>query len=152
MTNKELLGRLGEELVANILGATLSEDKYDMKKDMILADGTCVEVKTQIRHPTNNCMTINSAHSNNISKCLTVDRLVFVEFDDSDTIYVRECIERENYITYRTRPAPGYPHGRDMIGWPISKMRPIKEVYDPTLASKMRSLSSSTQFSNAKHY
>ncbi len=80
MNNNEKAGAITERLVLNHLGGTLSEDKYDEDKDIILKDGTFVEVKTQVRYKKENAFTIDQTPTNNnLHKCLKVDRLIFVE-------------------------------------------------------------------------
>lgn len=141
MTNQEKLGHLGEILVASTLGGIRSEDKYDTRKDMILEDGTEVEVKTQTRHPTNGTFTINLNHQTNFLKCMTVDRLIFVEYDSSDYIGIYECIDRVNYRMFTTNPTSYEPNGRQMAGWPISKMKLLRSVNSAELSTEMRRLS-----------
>lgn len=143
LSNKEKLGKLGEDLVANLLGAELSEDKYDMFKDMT-ADGKLIEVKTQSRHP-NGCFTVNMKHRNNLQKCVEVDRLIFVEYDATSDIKVFECTDREYGIT-NTRPTPFEPNGRRMACWPISRMTLLATIDDSNLAATMRGLSASKAF------
>lgn len=144
ITNQEKLGKLGEELVAEIFDGQLSENKYDSTKDM-LVEGKTVEVKTQNRHP-NGSFTIRADHKVNFQKCMSVDHLIFVEYDHSDNIKIYECDERENYNTVTTRAYPPETMARAMICWPISKMQHIKTVADPVLAEQMRSLSNAKAF------
>ena len=84
MTNSHLLGYIGECVVAKYFDATMSKDRYDDEKDMILPDGTFAEVKTQNRFKRINAFTVDADKSSNLNKCLTVDKLFFVEFDWSD--------------------------------------------------------------------
>ena len=65
MNNNETMGNLGENLVSKLMGALLSEDKYDTIKDGILPDGSEIEVKTQNRHPTKDMFTISSVNNDN---------------------------------------------------------------------------------------
>lgn len=139
-SNKEKLGRLGEELVARLFNGTLSTNKYDMKKDMVLNESNVnVEVKTQRRDIYRNMFTVNTMHKNQVEKCVSVDRLFFVEYDSSDTIKIWECTDRK-YTIYETRD------GRLMAGWSIKDMDILLEVEDTKLASEMRSLSQSRHF------
>lgn len=136
---------LGEELVAKIMSATLSENKYDTEKDGVLQDGTEIEVKTQNRHPTKKMFTISSVYNGslgltNIIKCFTVDTLLFVEYDHTDFIKIWSCVNRKKYEIFVTKT------GKEMIGFPISEMELLHHIKDPELASKMRSLSQSTVF------
>lgn len=150
MTNKEKLGQIGEKLVANLLNATLSENKYDTVKDMVELNGTNVEVKTQNRHP-RGFFTINVEHKVNMNKCLTVDRLIFVEYDASNIVKIFECTDR-SYEFIQTKPTTREPMGRVMAGFPINKMTLLKSIDDAKLASEMRSLSGSKFFSNNSQY
>ena len=75
MTNSHLLGYIGECVVAKYFGATMSKDRYDDEKDMILPDGTFAEVKTQNRFKCINAFTVDADKSSNLNKCLTVDKL-----------------------------------------------------------------------------
>jgi hypothetical protein len=150
MTNKELLGKLGEDLVADLLQAELSLYKYDSDKDMTEKDGTKVEVKTQNRHP-NGSFTVNAMHVTNLNKCLSVDRLIFVEYDSSDYIKVFECTDR-TYRLINTRPTQREPEGRIMVCWPINKMKKLAEINNPSLASKMRELSNSRNYNKNSQY
>lgn len=150
MTNKEKLGKLGEDLFVQHFGGTLSENKYDSIKDLIL-DGKTVEVKTQNRHP-NGSFTINAEHTTNMNKCLKVDRLIFVEYDQTDSIKIYECTDRQNYSMVQTRPTFKEPMGRVMVCWPISKMKQLATINDADLASQMRTLSGSRLFNANSRY
>ena len=111
-TNKEIMGRLGEECLAARYDLVLSDDKYDMEKDAKDADGLNVEIKTQNRHPAG-FFTVNMKHTNQVTKCMEVDRLMFLEYDNSDTLKVWECPKtdeaRRRFVFFGTRtiaPAP----------------------------------------------
>lgn len=139
-TNKEKLGDLGEAFAARILDIVLSENKYDMEKDGTIGT-TRIEVKTQNRHPFG-YFTVNTAFQNQLPKCLKVDRLVFVEYDNTDKIKLWECVDRK-YTTILTKS------GRKMAGWPIDRMELIHTEVNPALATEMRKLSGAKQFTNA---
>lgn len=142
-TKKEKLGYIGEYLVKQIFGGELSENKFDKKKDIISYEGEktiFTEVKTQNRDKYRNMFTVNTMHKNQVEKCVSVDRLYFVEYDDSDTIRVWMCSDR-TYSIHETRD------GRLMAGWPISKMTMIGILEDNELARQMRSLSQSRDYS-----
>lgn len=145
MSNNHELGKLGERFVAYVMNATLSEDKYDAKKDAVLPCGTEIEIKTQNRHPTKNMFTISSVYNGslglkNIVKCLTVDKLIFVEYDSTNFIKIWACTNRKNCDIFTTKS------GKEMIGFPISDMELLYDIEYPELASKMRSLSQSKVF------
>ena len=40
MTNRHKLGEIGENLVAQLLNATKSNDRYDQEKDMVVDDNS----------------------------------------------------------------------------------------------------------------
>ena len=149
-TNEEKLGKLGEDLVASLEDATLSEYKYDSTKDMTQKDGTKIEVKTQNRHP-NGSFTVNAMHVTNLNKCLSVDRLIFVEYDATEYIKVYECTDRK-YRLVNTKPTRYEPEGRIMVCWPINKMKVLAEVHNPELAAEMRSLSNSRLYNLNSQY
>jgi len=144
-TDKERIGNLGELLVVEFLGGIQSTNKYDTTGDICIGSDM-VEVKTQNRHPTNGTFTINRNHTTNLIKCMKVGRLIFVEYDATDTVKIWECVDRDNFIEFTTRPTFKLPYGLNMLGWPISKMKLLHEVNRPKLAFQMRSLSSSAVF------
>ena len=138
-TNKEIMGRLGEECLAARYDLVLSDDKYDMEKDAKDADGLNVEIKTQNRHPAG-FFTVNMKHTNQVTKCMEVDRLMFLEYDNSDTLKVWECPktdEARRPKMIRTRD------GRAMAGWNIEKMDMVEEFEDAELVSMLKNLSQS---------
>jgi len=116
-TNKEKMGFLAEQLVFDYYNGEQSTDKYDSKKDGMILDET-VEVKCQNRHPFG-YFTVNTAWKNQVPKCKSVDRLFFVEYDNSPDAILWECIDRNDTKKITTRD------GRVMCGWPISKMKMI---------------------------
>ena len=132
MTRNERIGQIGEDLVQELLGGTLSEDKYDMDKDLTLEDGTEVEVKTQARWVKENAFTI-TANSHNLQKCLDVDRLIFVEYGKNDNILIWEDNIRKHKVM-RT------PTGQRAV-FPRSQMRIIATLDKPQEAAELRSLS-----------
>ena len=145
MNKKTALGELGEQLVARLLKLTISDDKFDSQKDAIDVYGKTYEIKTQDRHPTMPLLTISAPDGDgkylvNLMKCLTVDYLIFVEYDSSDIIKVWHCKDRSNYEIYTTR------HGKRMIGFPVDGMTQIFKVKDAVLAQNMRSNSSSFKY------
>ena len=138
-TNKEIMGRLGEECLAARYDLVLSDDKYDMEKDAKDADGLNVEIKTQNRHQAG-FFTVNMKHTNQVTKCMEVDRLMFLEYDNSDTLKVWECPktdEARRPKMIRTRD------GRAMAGWNIDKMDMVEEFEDTELVSMLKNLSQS---------
>lgn len=135
---KYKLGMIGEDLVANLFNLKKSVDPFDVECDLRDENGSTYEVKTQVRHPFKGCFTINTAHMTNLQKCVNVDHLIFVEYNVDDVIRVWECTNREFDDIFKTRD------GRTMAGWKINKMKLLKEIEDPQLASQMKSYSSSS--------
>ena len=121
-TNKEKMGFLAEQLVFDYYNGEQSTDKYDSKKDGMILDETA-EVKCQNRHPFG-YFTVNTAWKNQVPKCKSVDRLFFVEYDNSPDAILWECIDRNDTKEITTRD------GRVMCGWPISKMKMITTFKD----------------------
>lgn len=141
MDNKHELGFLGEQLVAKLENAILSENKYDSEKDMVDSKNRKIEVKTQNRHPYKNCFSIKADGLTNVKKCLTVERLIFVEYDKTSIIKIWECFDNKSSVfNYSTSS------GKKMYGWPINRMKIIHTIDDSELSNKMRSLSNSKEF------
>ncbi len=144
MSNKVKLGKIGENLVASFYNIPLNENFYDKEKDLILPNGETIEVKTQNRYPGKNLFSIRSSMDrkglNNILKCMTVDHLIFVEYDKSDTIKLWECTNRKLYEIYTTSDM------RTMIGFPISQMKLLHTYNNPHIAAQMKALSQSSMF------
>ena len=144
MSNKGELGKLGELLVSDLFKIKLSEDEYDTVKDGLTFNDQTVEIKTQNRHPTKPLLTISAPAEGkgvvNLIKCFTADNLIFVEYDYSDIIKIWLCNDRSHYEIYETKAR------KQMIGFPISKMKLLVEYKDAPLAERMRSLSNSTVF------
>ncbi|MAG01989.1 hypothetical protein CMI42_01515 [Candidatus Pacearchaeota archaeon] len=137
------LGFEGEKLVKAIyerMGyiVELSEDSWDLEKDM-LVDGKTCEVKTQIPVITQNCMAIKTSQ---YEKCTNVDILIFVEIPYSnkygvnETVNIYQALDRE-VREFRTAD------GRDMLLYPISKMNLIKKVTSTVICKHFESLSNS---------
>lgn len=145
-SKKITLGDFGEQLAAQALNATRSDNWFDMKKDMVLNETLEeAEVKTQNRHKYRNEFTVNIMHKNQIEKCCNVKRLFFVEYDDTSSVKIWECTDRK-YNIFNTSD------GRLMAGWPISKMTLIKDIQNPEIASYMRSLSQSRDYDKNSPY
>ena len=102
--------------MAQLLNAIRSMNKYDSEKDMTTADGTEVEVKTQVPWYAENAFTLDLAKKTNFDKCMKVDRLIFVEIPRNDVIKVYECVDRRGGWTSTTSK------GRRMYCLPISEM------------------------------
>lgn len=144
MSNKVKLGKIGENLVADFYNIPINENFYDKEKDLLLPNGETVEVKTQNRYPGKDLFSIRASVDkkglNNVLKCMTVDHLVFVEYDKSDIIKLWECTNRKLYQIYTTSDM------RTMIGFPISHMKLLHTYNNPHIAAQMKGLSQSSMF------
>ena len=140
ITNRRKLGALGEDLFCLLEQCVKSSDPFDSVKDMVDSNGKNVEVKTQARYSSKNLFTIRADKATNLNKCMTVDRLIFIEFDQSDTIGVFECVDRSKFVQYTTL------NGTRMLGWPIDTMLQLHSIKDKKLAEWMRALSTSKYY------
>jgi hypothetical protein len=143
------LGELGEEILLIYLsGKTndikLSTDPYDSSRDILFRDKS-IEVKTQVRNLTGNLLTTERRQTN-LKKCMTVDMLIFVEFDQTKYISIWSPIDREHYTDYTL------DCGTRMRGWYINKneigpgCHLLAKLECPQLASRMRALSPSKTY------
>lgn len=143
-SNKVKLGQIGERLAAEYYGVSINENFYDTEKDLVLPNGETIEVKTQNRYPGKNLFSMRASVDrtglNNILKCMSVDHLVFVEYDSSDIIKLWECTNRKVYQIYTTSQM------LTMVGFPIANMKLLHSINDPHTAAQMRALSQSKQF------
>ena len=137
MTDQEILGTIGEIYYQAVFGGLLSEYKYDGEKDLVQSDGKQVEIKTQSRYRASDAFTVKRANTNNLKKCLYVDRLIFIEYSLSDTILIWECVDRRSVFSSKM------DEDRVMACWPIEKMLLLKSVKHPKLAEIMRNFSKS---------
>ena len=133
--NQSSLGSIGESIVSELLDCTTSTDPYDMIKDMVDAQGNNVEVKTQNRYRSKNSFTVSRDHRNQLPKCLNVDRLIFVEYDNTNIVSVWECPKPRSYKTTVTRD------GRSIALFNVDSMHRIAHINNPQLASLMLSKS-----------
>lgn len=140
-TNIERNGARGEDLVARILNAAKSMNKYDSTKDMTEADGTSVEVKTQVRWILKSAFTVDMSKATNFHKCMTVDRLIFVEIPLwGDKIDIYECTDRHAGQEFERTSGDK----RKMWGWFIKDMTLLRSIFDAELAASLRADTKST--------
>jgi hypothetical protein len=134
-TNLERNGARGEILVAKILNAIRSTNKFDSKKDMTCADGVIVEVKTQVPWYSQNAFTLDCSKKINFNKCMDVDRLFFVEVpyrNKGPAIRVYECTNRRGGWSCTTGSS------RRMYCLPIDEMTLFHTEIDQELADLLR--------------
>ena len=126
---KTRMGKIGETIFANFCSAKgykieVSIDPYDSKKDMIV-DGLTTEVKTQVPYVYKNAFTFKP---NQLKKCLTVERLIFVSVPNHKTSHhsdgkIYEIDPKKmQYYSYTTGD------GRNMIAIPIDQLD-MKELF-----------------------
>ena len=139
-TNAEKLGALGESLVFEQYNGTLSTNKYDQDGDGTLLNGQMAEVKCQNRWRVEHSFTIpmphQGKHTNQIRKCIAVERLFFVEYEvqpRSNIIKIWECTDR-NYLIRNTTRGP-------QAIFDINKMTLIDEFASIEIANRMFELS-----------
>jgi hypothetical protein len=133
----KLRGEFGESLVAALYPCEFAYDEYDSTKDMILKySGESVEVKTEVRFRSKNSMTVKATKTQK-EKCLSVDHLWFVEYEDRDVdakniVTLWNCTERDKYQTTRTKD------GREMLCWDINRMEVLHQWSDGKAAFILR--------------
>lgn len=119
---KTRMGQIGETIFSNFCSANgykieMAIDPYDSKKDMMV-DGLTTEVKTQVPYVYKNAFTFKP---NQLKKCLTVERLIFVSVPNHKTPHYSEGKiyeidpKKMQYYSYTARD------GRNMIAIPIDQ-------------------------------
>jgi hypothetical protein len=131
------IGKIGEELVQNSLLkhhkiVTLSENKFDSVKNMI-ADGETIEVKTLVPIRIENAFCIGS---DQITKCLNVNRFMIVEISRGDTITIREYKNPRN-------PYKKWFGGDNCYFFKLTNGRIYDTIEDRSIAAELRVLSPS---------
>jgi hypothetical protein len=143
------IGKTGENLVAEYFkqqGSLVktSDDNFDSEKDLIV-DGKNVEVKTQTIYrmfPYNgnrvHAFTVDihkecdKIYSNQLSKCLNVDRLIFVarssSFDKLVKIYEAPPLGKR-YFSIIQNPRDR----RYVAGFPIAEMKELVSITKPEI-------------------
>lgn len=155
MASLQEIGRQGELLVANFFKSCgcivqLSENKYDMKKD-ILVNNVCMEIKTQTiyrnfpleggRKVPAFTVDIETAYGkiyhNQLKKCMSVERLIFVARSSRDDeepcviIYEAAPIGSRKYYEHRNKK-----DGRLVAGFLISEMTEVVRITADTMVGK----------------
>lgn len=149
------LGELGEEIVVCLFSLTskieYAGSDFDDEKDLII-DNKQVEIKTQTRLRARNLFT-TAYKRTNINKCMNVDVLLFVEFDETDYISIWTPRDREHYTDYQIETMSGLV---SMRGWYINKneigpgCRLIRKIKLPQISERMRALSPSQFYDRYK--
>lgn len=118
---KVAMGDLFEDEFFTRMNGEKYEDRWDRRGDGLL-NKNIAETKCQIRFTKDGkgYMTINRDYKNQVRKCMDPNvRLFFGEYDKTNDVQVREVIDKDTFIKYKTRD------GRRMMGWPIDKMKHI---------------------------
>lgn len=142
-SNKEkrsISGHLGELIVQeyfNINGynAVLSEDDYDMEKDITLNGKEKVQVKTRYPHYQRNLCSTKIEDWKFIQH---VDRLIHLLPPEEDNLNFKliEVIDKTKFKIYDTK------QGRKMMGWCLStNCKVLKTFKNPRLSQIFRILS-----------
>jgi hypothetical protein len=139
--NMEILGRMGEKYVANVLtkeGVQIEHalNHFDSKKDLV-GDGKTIEVKTQVPFIVEKAFSIKPNQEN---KCRNVDILYFITLPAS-----RHKFEHEGWL-FRIDPKTFYTKerktkdGRVMVLIPISQpaVTPIHKIDDSVISEMMK--------------
>ena len=131
------IGNIGEHIVYNLLKRKtehvyFSEDKYDSRKDMTV-DIETAEVKTQVRIKKYNAFTVGS---NQIVKCINVDRLFFVEIANGDYIRIYESPKPR-------RPFSKLFNGDTCYFFKLTDLILYDTIYDKETAARLRALTPS---------
>jgi len=149
-TNQDKLGWLGEWIGQEHLNIELSynpleehhpvrNNKFDSVKDGFDPSGRTVEVKTQNRHKRGYfTVDITTGNMHQVNKCVSVDRLIFIEYDFTNDIKIWECNNRDwkkIEVRYGVR-----------AGWPIRDMTLLLTIGNEEMANQMRVLSQSVDF------
>jgi hypothetical protein len=141
---KEMLGAVGEGLVRRFfesqgLKVTMSEDKYDSEKDMVV-DGKTVEVKTML--PIYKfkafCLPVQQSR-----KCESVDRLIFIEVPDTpqeDIVFLESMIDPEVGRRYDWRD---YFNNEYCQFYRLTNLVEIGRIKDKSASTSMWNLSPS---------
>lgn len=133
----QVLGTMGECLVAKTFGFVPSSNRFDSEKDMTDRAGRTIEVKTQKRY--SGMLTI---HSSQYKKCTEADVTVFVEYDETDTIRLWQLPHNPvpKHTSYTTRA------GKQMYGWHVKDLYEMDVILNPVLAELMRHYSNDVSF------
>ena len=139
------LGSKGEHLVKDFFlsqgcNVIMSDDPFDKEKDM-LVDGKKVEVKTEVPYYKEWAFTINSKHKNQLKKCLTVDRLIFVvlpTYSMKKEITILEAYEPKKRYYFNRTFGQRYMHC-----FPLNDTNFLHKITNSDIVEEMLSLNPS---------
>ncbi len=130
--DSKIVGDIGEAIIKHHFSANLSENYYDNVKDGYDFFGKSFEVKTQARMHYDHTLSCALSQS---KKCLNIDRLIFVEYDDTSYIKIWEVINKNNYVRYTTNS------GLRKMKWYIKEMISLAVIYNVNVANTLRKYS-----------
>jgi len=145
-----MTGNLGERLVAHYfrnLGHTVVEslDLYDNKKDMLI-DGQTTEVKTQQMWHREDAFSVKK---DQLAKCTSVDRLIFVETPSTENGNIVRMWEfpkeKREVFTKMTKD------GRKMRLYPRSKAELVTIIEDEFIIEQFKKNTLSTWQGRERH-
>lgn len=152
--SREEIGAIGETVARKFFQhfdseVSMSTDQYDKEKDMIV-DGENVEIKTQTIYRLFPCedgikrpaftvpITSRSGgvYTNQLNKCLTVDRLVFVarpnRYDSTIRIYEAPSLGKRTFqMTVNSKD------NRIVAGFLVSELKEIGQCKSAKLVDKL---------------
>ena len=135
-------GSIGEDLVADLFRrqgreVSLSENKYDSVKDM-LVDGKTCEVKTQVPYFNKKMFTIKV---NQYFKCMNADKLIWVQMPTKHNDYRIDIYEspQRGMREFRKYKA----QGRDMYGMNFCETTLIDSIEGSIEGIRLMKLTSS---------
>jgi hypothetical protein len=140
----EMLGAIGEGIVRRFFESqgctvTMSEDKYDAEKDMVV-DGQNVEVKTllPVYKFKSFCLPIQQS-----KKCESVDRLIFIEIPDmpQEEVVILESLKDED--TGRRYDFREYFNGESCQFYRLTFLKELGRIQDKNASTSMWNLSPS---------
>lgn len=158
MSNIEELGALGEKLVHDYFisqgsDVEMSEDKYDMKKDMTI-DGSPTEIKTSTVWYKFKSLVISGEHANQLPKCLAAERLIFVMVPaKTDGIYSQRILNSFDFDRISLYEAPPVgerivkpattQYGKKRILFPMHQLKLVTSFVDDALVREFQDLNPS---------
>jgi hypothetical protein len=151
---KKRIGELGESIAAKYFKmqghhVEMAEDQYDMHKDM-LVDGVKTEIKTETYYRSfpveglgyHKAFTVpikevnGKVYENQLTKCLNVDRLIFIGRPNAKDPYIRiyeaPPVGKRKYYKHAN-----YKDGRTVAGFLVEDMKEIFVATAPHLVTQL---------------
>ena len=152
---RDQIGNIGENLAKSFFEwrgseVVLSEDQYDTTKDMVV-DGKNTEIKTQTIYRLFPCedgtkqaaftvpishRNLSQVYTNQLNKCLTVDRLVFVSRPGTSNKFIR-FYEAPDLGKRTFQLTVNKGDGRIVAGFLLSNLQEIGECTDKNIIKEL---------------